>query len=144
MSHVDKRTLVRGAIMAAGHDLTAMEIEVAIEFEGADIYRLLDAMQRDGEIISRKGTSKSKLWGFPMPGEKPYVLRRSKPKQPRVTNAAIKPPRPGMQRTEGRFLEERTATGKIVQVAPDWKPHREGRRYNVPGLLGYTSPLAGL
>lgn len=44
----------------------------------------------------------------------------------------------------GRFKETKTATGKIVQAGRDWKPHRDGRRYNVPGLMGYQSSLARL
>ena len=148
MTHVNNRTLVRGAILAAGHDLTAAEIEHAIEFEGSDIYKILNAMQRDGEIIPRKGRSGVKVWGFPTPGEQPYLVRRKRAMDTKPSTPKAKPEphisTRAVRSAGGQFFEEATPTGRIVMAAPTWKPHREGRRYNVPGLLGYQSSLAGL
>lgn len=148
MTHVNTRTLVRGAIRAAGRDLTAVEIARAIEYGGSDIYKLLNAMARDGEIIPRKGRGVVKVWGFPTPGEQPYTVRRKRAPSTKPRTPVAKPePHIGthaVRSAGGQFFEEPTPTGRIITVAPTWKPHREGRRHNVPGLLGYQSSLAAL
>lgn len=136
--HIDIRTLIRGCLMASPVDLDATKISILVEYQGHDIYKVLRRMCEAGEIARRaKAGSLRAVYGMPREDAPslPFGRRKRKPGRPPKEE----------QVPEGRIT---TLPGKhggtVVKFGKAWRPHREPRRYAVPGLMGYQSPLAGL
>lgn len=162
MNAADKRVMIRGALAAYGHHMTAHEIMAAIETVD-DIHKTLVRMTENGDLewehVGKTNQRRYRLFGTPPldPGPGPRRTKPDKPRQARK-NAAKEPttPRkraPGAGRPAKNYAEnvheggvryDETNGGRIVRFGSAWKTPREPRRRIDLSMLGWRSPLADL